>query len=399
LKARVEARSLLLILGALSAFAPMSIDMYLPALPTLSTVFQASAAQVQWTLASFFIGFAIGQALLGPLTDRYGRKWPLYLSLVLFVAASIGCSLAPSVLALTILRFLQALGACAGGVIARAMVRDLFPPEQAVRVYSALMLVMGVAPILAPLIGGYLLVWLGWPSIFWALAAFGLACLVAVVVGLPETQPQRTGTAPGLGAAFASYGAILRHPQFLRYALVGGCSMAGMFAYIAGSPYVFIQLHQVPAEHYGWLFGLNALGLVSAAQLNGRVLHGRFGSMAVLRRGAWLQAGAGAVLLAVATVGRGGLIAIVLPLFLYVACTGLITPNSTALAMAPHPRAAGAASALLGTLQFGLAALAAVLVGAVHADSAAPMAAVIAASGLAAALAVPHMAKASAASP
>jgi len=256
------------------------------------------------------------------------------------------------------------------------------------------MLVMGVAPILAPLLGGYLLVWLGWASIFWALAAFGFACLVAVIWGLPETRSSTTPATASLKSALAGYAWIARQPQFLRYALTGGFSMAGMFAYISGSPYVFIELFQVPAERYGWLFGANAVGLIAAAQINGRILHQRFGSSTVLRQAAVAQAGAGLGLLGAALAGIGGLAGIVVPLFAYVACTGFISPNSTALAMAPHARAAGSASALLGTLQFGLGAFVAILVGALHASSAVPMAAVIAGCGLAAAACVPRPAAA-----
>ena len=368
---------LIVILGALIASAPMSIDMYLPALPTLETVFAASAAEVQLTLASFFLGFAVGQGIYGPLADRFGRKPPLYAGLALYAAASAACALAPSVGVLTGLRLVQALGACAGGVTSRAMVRDLFPPQDAARVFSMLMLVMGVAPILAPLVGGYVLGWLGWSAIFWIQAAFGVAVLAAVIFKLPETHRRDSSRSLRPGAILTVYARLLVERRFLGCALAGGISIAGMFAYIAGSPFVFIQLHRLPADQYGWLFGANALGFIAMAQVNARVLR-RWSADQVVRAAALVQAASGLLLLAAAASGIGGLAGLAAPLFVYISCIAFILPNTTALAMAPHGQIAGAASALLGMLQFGLAAVVAALVGAIHDGSAVPMAGLIA---------------------
>jgi DHA1 family bicyclomycin/chloramphenicol resistance-like MFS transporter len=372
---------LIVILGALTAFAPLSVDMYLPSLPTLEGVFDASTAAVQRTLATFFLGFALGQALYGPITDRYGRKPPLYASIGLFVAASIGCALAPSIGALAGLRFVQAVGAGAGAVIARAMVRDQFTHEEAPRGYAALMLVMGAAPMLAPLIGGYVLVTLGWSAIFWALAGFGLLCLAAVHFRLEETHHGEAARSLALMHILAGYGRLLCDRRFLGYALTGGLSIAGMFAYIAGSPFVFIALHEVPPEQFGWFFGANAMGLIAASQLNGVLLR-RSSPDGVLRAANAVQAVAGILLLATAATGIGGLAGIAAALFVYVGCLGFILPNTTAMAMAPHGRAAGTASALMGTLQFSIAAVAATLVGMADDGTAVPMAAIIAAAGL-----------------
>ncbi len=373
---------LVVILGALSAFAPLATDMYLPALPTLERAFAASSLQVQLTLATFFAGFAVGQSLFGPITDRFGRKRPLYFGLGVFVASSVACALAPSIHAFSLFRFLQAFGACAGLVISRAMVRDLFDPQQAVRVFSALMLVFGVAPILAPLIGGYLLVWFGWQAIFAALAAFGLACLAAIALLLPETHKAENVQPLSLKPVLAGYGRLLVHREFVGYTLTSGFSMAGMFAYIAGSPFVFIELYGVPAQQYGWLFGLNAAGLIAASQINGRLLHRRFGSHAILRVTNIAQSICGLVLLLTAATGFGGLAGILLPLFGFISCNGLKMPNATALAMAPHGRNAGTASALMGTMQFTLGAISALIIGALHFRSAVPMAGVIALCGV-----------------
>lgn len=377
---RTSHLELVVILGALTAFAPLAIDMYLPALPTLERAFLATTAEVQRTLASFFLGFALGQALYGPVADRFGRKPPLYAGLVLFGLASMACALAQSVEALTALRFLQAIGACSGAVIARAMVRDLFEPQETARIYSALMLVMGVAPILAPLLGGYLLVWFGWPAIFWLLAALALASLTAIALRLPETHDPKTARSLALGPVLARYGALLRDRHFVGYALSGGMNAAGMFAYIAGSPFVFIELYHVAPEHFGWIFGTNAAGLIFASQVNGRIVH-RHGADRILRVGNLLQTIAALALVVTAATGLGGILGIAIPLFVYVGCVGLVSPNAIALAMAPQGAQAGSASALVGTLQFSVAAIAATAVGALHQESALPMAIIIAICG------------------
>ncbi len=369
------------ILGALTAFAPLAIDMYLPALPAIERALQGTTAQGQFTLATFFVGFALGQAAFGPLADRFGRKLPLYAGLALFILASAACALAGSIPALAAARFVQAIGACAGAVVGRAMVRDLFEPADTVRVYSTLMLVMGAAPILAPLVGGYLLLGFGWRAIFWTLALFGGVCLLAAR-RLPETRREASPHPLEPGRVLRDYRALLGHRRYLGYVLTGAFSAAGMFAYIAGSPFVFIELHGVPPAHYGWLFGSNALGLILASQVNGRLLHRRLGADRVLRVAGRAQAAAGLTLLAVAASGAGGLPGIMLPLFVYITCGGFVMPNATALAMAPFSTNAGTASALLGSVQFALAACAALAVGALHAASAIPMAGVVAACGL-----------------
>jgi DHA1 family bicyclomycin/chloramphenicol resistance-like MFS transporter len=377
---RTSHLELVVILGGLTAFAPLAIDMYLPALPTLERVFAASTAEVQRTLATFFLGFALGQAFYGPLADRFGRKPPLYVGLVLFALASTACALAQSVESLAALRFLQAIGACSGAVMARAMVRDLFEPQETARIYSALMLVMGVAPILAPLIGGYLLLWFDWEAIFWLLAALAVVSVAAVALRLPETHDRSTAHSLSLGSVLVRYAGLLTDRHFMGYALSGGMNAAGMFAYIAGSPFVFIELYQVAPEHYGWIFGINAAGLILASQINGRIVH-RFGADRILRFGNLLQTISGLVLVLTAATGLGGLLGIAVPLFVYVGCVGLVSPNAIALAMAPQGAQAGSASALVGTLQFSIAAIAATAVGAIHQQSALPMAMIVAICG------------------
>lgn len=368
-------RSVLFILGALTAFGPMSIDMYLPSLPTLERDFGATAAQVQLTLSAFFVGLAVGQAVYGPLADRFGRKPPIYVGLSIYLLATAGCALAPDVETLIWMRFIQAVGGCVGIVIARAVVRDLFEHQDSARVLSALMLVVGVAPILAPLVGGWILVLTGWRAIFWALGIFGLACLVAAVGKLPETRPANS-VRPGFGSAIADYARLIVDRRFIGYALAGGVAQAGLFAYISGSPFVFIDVYGVPAHAYGWLFGINAVGLIGAAQINRRLL-ARLKADVIFARANAVNAAFGVALVAVAASGIGGLIGLSLPLFGYVASLGFTFPNSAAGAMSHFPERAGSASALFGTLQFTLAAIAGTSVGHLHDGTALPMAAVI----------------------
>jgi len=369
-----------LILSALVAFAPMSIDMYLPALPALERYFSTDTASVQHTLASFFAGLAIGQLLYGPIADKYGRKPPLYFGLTLYVIASAACALAPGIGSLIVLRFLQAVSGCAGMVVARAMVRDLYDRQESARVFSILLMVMGIAPIVAPLAGGYLLTWFGWRSIFWVLALFGVACLVAVKWRLPETIPQDQPRIP-LSKALGNYAALLADRRYLGYALSGGFGQAGMFAYISGSPFVFIDLYGVPAHYYGWLFGLNATGIVAFTQANRRLLL-KYDSDRVLDFGNLAGFLICILLLAAAVSNLAGLIGILVPLFFVVSLRGLTFPNASAGAMAPFPEKAGSASALLGSVQFAISAVASAAVGVFHDGTAVPMAAVIGTCGL-----------------
>jgi DHA1 family bicyclomycin/chloramphenicol resistance-like MFS transporter len=369
-------RRIVLILGSLTALTPLAVDMYLPSLPTLERAFGADQASVQFTLASFFVGLALGQVLYGPITDRFGRKPPLYVGLGLFALASAGCALAPRIEVLVALRFVQALGGCAALVVPRAAVRDLFDPQASARVFSLLLLVMGVAPILAPLAGGYVLALAGWRAIFWTLAAYSLAALAAVAA-LPETRPPTAA----LATVRPGYAHLLADRRFLGYALSGGIAMAGMFAYIAGSPFVFIELYGVPSERYGWLFGLNAAGLIAASQLNRRLL-AAWRAETVLAWATVAVAGLSLLLFLVAVTGAGGLPGLLVPLFGFVASLGLTQPNAMAGALAGHAERAGSASALYGTLQFSAATVAGSLVGLLHDGTARPMASVIAACGV-----------------
>lgn len=366
---------ILLILGALSAFGPLAIDMYLPSFPALARQFATDVEQVQLSLAAYFIGLAIGQLIYGPLADRFGRRTPLLAGVLLFTLASLLCALAPSLEWLIAARFVQALGGCAGMVVSRAVVRDLCDPIKSAKVFSQLMLVMGLAPILAPLAGGLLLKTLGWPSIFVVLAVFGLLCLLAVSLWLPETLAHNAPAAP-LRGALGQYRRLFADGPYLGYALSGGFAIAGMFAYIAGSPFIFIELYGVPAEHYGWLFGSNALGFVLVAQLNAWLV-ARHGPAYWLHRAVWIYLASALALLLVARAQPATLWPLLIPLFGCIACLGILMPNASASAMAGQGQRAGSASALLGSLQFGIAASAAALVAWLHDGTAQPLAWVI----------------------
>jgi DHA1 family bicyclomycin/chloramphenicol resistance-like MFS transporter len=366
---------LIVLLGGVTAFAPVSIDMYLPALPVLGDQFAASPGHVQLSVASFFLGLAVGQGFYGPLSDRFGRTRPLYAGLALFVVASVACALSPSINFLIAVRFFQALGACSGQVLSRAIVRDLFEPREAVQVFSLLVLVMGVSPVLAPLLGGQILQWFPWQTIFWVTASLGAAGLIGSVVRLHETHRGERKKLV-LGNVLRTYLYLLKDRAFLGYVLAGGMAMAGMFAYIVGSPYVFIEYFHVSTSRFGLFFGVNALGLVLAAQLNARLVR-RFSSDFIIRRVLVVQVTAGIILFLGAITGVLQLYGIALFLFIYVASVGCLFPNITAMAMAPHGAIAGSASALIGVIQFTLAATSASLIGAANSGAAVPVATLI----------------------
>lgn len=370
----------ILILGALSAFAPLAIDFYLPGFPAMAVAFGTDETHVQLTLAVYFFGLAIGQLIYGPLADRFGRRVPLLSGVTLFTVASFACAYAPSLDWLIGARFIQALGGCAGMVISRAVVSDKCDAVGSAKVFSQLMLVTGLAPILAPLAGGAMVGIWGWQSIFLALSVFSVLAALAVTFGLPESLPPNQPRQP-LSGALRQYGRLLSDRVYLGYALTGGISIAGMFAYIAGSPFVFIKLYGVPAEHYGWLFGSNAAGFILVAQLNARLLSKR-GPAFLLSRTVWVYLLAALSLLAVSAARTQALWPLLVPLFICIASLGCILPNTSACAMAGQGARAGSASALLGCLQFGVAAGAASLVGVLHDGTAMPMAIVISLCGV-----------------
>ncbi len=370
----------ILIFGALSAFGPLAIDFYLPGFPAMAQAFATDEKHIQLTLAVYFLGLSIGQLVYGPIADRFGRRVPLLVGVVLFTAASLACAFAPTLEWLIGARFVQALGGCAGMVLSRAIVSDKCDAVGSAKVFSQLMLVMGLAPILAPMLGGLLVNLYGWQAIFITLTGFSAMAALAVALGLPESLPANVPRQP-LSGALRQYGRLLKDREFLGHALTGGIAMAGMFAYIAGSPFVFIKLYDVPAEHYGWLFGSNAAGFILVAQVNARLLAKR-GPAFLLSRIVWVYLAAGLTLLAVSALHTQQLWPLLIPLFVCIASLGCIIPNASACAMSGQGARAGSASAMLGCLQFSVAAVAAWLVGALHDGSAMPMAMVISLCGI-----------------
>lgn len=380
-RSRARHLELLILLGALQAFAPLSIDMYLPAMPVMEKVFNTSTAAVQITLVTFLIGYALGQSLYGPITDRFGRKPPLYYSLLLFLVSSVACAYSPSIGAMSAFRLLQAVGACGGAVMSRAMVRDLFPPDELRFVFSALVLVLGVSPVVAPLIGSYLLLWFGWRGAFVTQALLGVACLAGMHFRLPESLAHEHRRPLHLDVIRAGYSQLLKDKTFLGASVVCGFSSAGTFAYIASAPFVFISLYKVTTQQFGWLFGAVAIGMVVASQINGR-LPKSIPLWKVLRGANLVQLVAGALLLFTVLTGVGGLPGVFISVFLYVAAQGFVFPNGSAIAMMRHGKIAGTASALLGTNQFLIAAITTTFLGFLD-NPATPMAIVIAACGVA----------------
>jgi DHA1 family bicyclomycin/chloramphenicol resistance-like MFS transporter len=369
------------VLGSLSAVGPLAIDMYLPALPAIARDLATSPASVQASLAAYFVGIAVGQACYGPMSDRVGRRPALFFGLSLFALSSVGCALAPNVGSLIASRFVQALGGCAPIVVPRAVVRDYFDPRGSVRMLSMLMLVMGLAPILAPLIGGQLLVYFGWRAVFWVLAAYAGALVIMVATALRESLPPWARQRQSFSAVLMVYGRLLRDRVYLGHVLSGALIFSGLLAYISGAPFVFIELFHVPPERFGLYFGTNAVGIITASQIN-RWLASRFDAARVLRVVLPVATAAGLVMLIDAWTGFGGFPGLLVPLFCFIACHGFVLPNTTALAMAPHGSVAGSASALLGTVQFVLGATAGALVGALGNGTPVPLAGVIATCGV-----------------
>jgi len=370
--ARLRHAELVLILAVLSLIAPLAIDMYLPALPFIAASLGATDAQAQLTLPTYFAGFAIGQAFYGPIADRFGRKPPLYFGLAVYICASIGCALAPNIDTLIALRFLQAAGGCAGTVVARAMVRDLFSGADAIRVYSRVLLVFGVGPILAPMIGSGVLLWFGWREIFFLLTAIGILSMVLIFVRMPESLNPAHVKPLRLESIIVNYWRLFTHRNFVGYALTGGFMMAGTFAYIAALPFVIVNIYGHPSSYFSWVFGINAVGFIIASQINVRVQR-TYSPERVLLTALLLQMVAAAVFVLDVLAGWGGLFGILVPLFIWIATMGFVIPNTTGLAMGPFAANAGAASAMLGVLQFVLAAVSSGLVAAAADGTALPM--------------------------
>ncbi|MEK6443113.1 multidrug effflux MFS transporter [Pseudonocardia sp. T1-2H] len=351
-----------LLLGALIALGPLTIDMYLPALPTLTADLQATASAVQLTLTGTLVGLALGQLILGPLSDSLGRRRPLLAGTALHVLASLLIVVAPNIAVLGALRVLQGVGTAAGAVIALAVVRDLFSGRAGATLFSRLMLVMGAAPVLAPTIGGELLRVTDWRGIFVLLAVYGVALIALLTVMLGETLPPERRRKAGVAHTLRTYGGLFRDRTYVGLVLVAGLVMAGLFAYVSGSSFVYQEQFGLDEQQFGLLFGAGAIWLIAGTQLNAALLR-RFEPRQLLPAaivGAML---AGLALLILSSTGTGGLPGVVAPLWVALFFCGISMPNGPALALARHGESAGTAAALLGAVQFGVGALVSPLVG------------------------------------
>jgi DHA1 family bicyclomycin/chloramphenicol resistance-like MFS transporter len=361
------------LLGFLTAVGPVSTDMYLPSFPAIEADFGTAPGTAQITLATWFLGLAVGQMTQGTLADRFGRRMPLLIGTAVYTVASAGCALSTDLWQLSVWRAIAAFGGSASMVIPRAVVRDLADGHAAARLMSQLMLVMGVAPILAPTLGGAVLDFGGWPVIFWIAFAYGLVCIGLVVKLLPDTLPPQRRVKLGLTGLVVRFINIGRERSFITHAMVGSLTSFGMFAYLGGSPGVYIELFHVTPAHYGMLFGTCAAGYIIGTQVNARILP-RFGLMRVLRVAVRVLLFATVLLTISAFTGWGGLFGVFLPIALAMTSNGFIGPNSAVGSLSRHAANAGAASALLGTLQFVLAAISGTLVGVLTDGTARPMA-------------------------
>lgn len=368
---------LILILGLMSAIGPLSIDMYLPAFPSIATGLKTSVATVTLSLSSFFIGISIGQLLYGPLLERFGRKKPLYFGLSLYAISSFACATAMSVETLILFRFFQALGGCVGMVASRAMVRDLFDVKDNAKVFSTLMLVIAVSPIIAPTLGGFINTYLGWRFIFGML----IVVIGFIIAGIYFLLPDSKGPDPTFSlkptAILSNFTTIIKNPQFALYTFSGATASAGLYAFISGSPFVFIEFFKVTQQHYGWVFAFVASGLIGSSQLNS-VLLKKFNSEQIIKAALYFQMVIAIILVSTAILGMSELYSTVLLVFLFLSCQGFIFPNASALSMAPFGHNAGSASALMGFIQMSFGAFMSAMVSVLHNQTALPMTGVMA---------------------
>jgi DHA1 family bicyclomycin/chloramphenicol resistance-like MFS transporter len=382
---KISRTRLIFILGLLSAIGPFSIDMYLPGFPTIAESLHTTPEMISYSLSSYFIGICVGQMLIGPLLDRFGRKRPLYGGIILYILSSIGCAFAPTIEVLIFFRFFQAAGGCVGMVAPRAIVRDVFPVNENAKIFSLLILIIGISPIIAPTTGGYVTAHFGWHAIFILLAGISFLILLMVIFFLPESKQPDPSFSLKPKPILASFQKVITTPQFYTYAFTGAIASAGLYAYLAGSPFVFMDLYHVTGQHYGWIFALVAAGLIGSSQMNTLLLK-RFSSEQIIRAVLAFQLVVAAILVT-GTIGNWlGLAGTITCIFFYLCCQGFSFPNSSALSMAPFTKEAGSASALMGSIQMGLGAMASGLVGLFSNGSALPMAGVMAACSVLASL-------------
>jgi MFS transporter, DHA1 family, multidrug resistance protein len=356
IRSRRESVFLVLLLGALSVVTPFAVDMYLPAFPGIAKEFKTTTSVISWSLSTYFIGFALGQIIYGPLLDRFGRKRPLYFGLAVYILASIACMRLHNIETLSAFRFVQAIGGCVAQVGAVAMVRDFFPAKESAKIFSLLFLIIGVSPLLAPTVGSLIMLWLGWQWIFALLALIASVILAATIFLLPEGHTPDPTISLGARPILSAFTEIFRQPQFYTYAFAGAFSFAGLFTYVAGSPIIFMDGFHVSAQTFGGIFATLTMGFIGGSQVNVFLLR-RFSSELIFSRALLFQVLTGLLFFMGTWNGWFNMTATLILFFVFLSCIGLTYPNAAAIALAPFSKNAGSASALLGFLQMGTGAL------------------------------------------
>lgn len=368
---------IILILGALATISPFSIDMYLPGFPAISKDLNATIAQVQLSLTAYLVGISVGQLLYGPLLDRFGRKNPLYAGLLIYIAASLACAYTDSVNSLIMMRFIQAVGGCAGMVAAQALVRDIFPVNKTAQAFSLLTLVIAVSPMIAPTVGGYVTAAFGWHAVFIILAAITALIMVGVYVALPEGQQPDQSISLKPKPVIKNFLSVLKQEQFLLYALAGGIATAAPFAYIAGSSDVFMNIYHVSEKEYGWIFAFLAFAMIGSTQLNHFILN-KYKSEQVINFTLIYQTVVAVLLVVGSCYGWYGKYSLIALLFIFLTGQGLLNPNATALSLAPFTKNTGSAAALLGSFRMAMGGLMSAAVSIFHTGTTLPMVSVMA---------------------
>ncbi len=370
---------LILILGLLDTLTPFSIDMYLPAFPSIAKDLHTTVENMSLSVSTYFLGFAIGQILYGPLLDRFGRKLPLYIGLLLYVFATLGCIACHTINSLLVMRFIQALGGCVGSVAAIAMVQDLFPPEKGASIISFLILVIGLSPLLAPSVGSFVLSFWGWHGVFITLAAIAVILLIIAFFFLPAGAPPDKSISLMPKPILQVFRQIITQPQFYVYAFAGTFSFAGLFIYVAGSPAVFMNYFHLSAHQYGGVFALLSVGFIGGSQLN-HILTKKYPNQQIFTTALLIQTIASLLFFVAVLVSELSLTGHLVFLFIILTCVGIGGPNATAIAMSPFAKTAGSASALLGFIQIGIGGIVSSAAGLLHQKGSMPIALSMAAS-------------------
>jgi DHA1 family bicyclomycin/chloramphenicol resistance-like MFS transporter len=368
---------LILILGSLTALGPFSIDMYLPGFAGIAKDLNTSVANVSMTLSSYFVGISAGQLLYGPLLDRFGRKKPLFIGLLVYILASLGCVFVTDINTFIGIRFIQAIGSCAAAVASVSMVRDLFPVKDIPKVFSLLMLVVGLSPMLAPTFGGYITADYGWHTVFFILMSMGILILLAAQIGLPNTFKPDTSISLKPKPIITNFVSILKEPQFYTYCFTGSIAFSGLFAYVAASPVLFMDIFKVDAKTYGWIFAFMSMSFIGASQINSLLLR-KFTSEKMIYGSLVVQSIISLLFLILVMNNTIGLYETTGLLFLFLGCMGISNPNTAGLTLAPFSKNAGSASALMGAIQLGIGALASFAVGFFVKNSMLPMVVIMA---------------------